>query len=102
MELPQGKKPPTPAQLQRLRRQFVKIHSSSFATNNVLGKTAKEEGAAAASQFKSKQQQSTASKDGTADPDALLDSLKDGSGETSLEEGIIRRFAVWLQQILQA
>lgn len=74
--LPSDKRPPTAPQLQRLRRQFVKIHSTSFATGNILGKEAKDEGA------------------GKDDALAL--------DESAAEDKIIKRFAVWLSEILHA
>ncbi|PWN28644.1 chromatin associated protein KTI12, partial [Jaminaea rosea] len=43
LALPASRRPPTPAHLQRLRRQFVKMHSAGFASGNVLGKVATDE-----------------------------------------------------------
>ncbi|CAO1633655.1 unnamed protein product [Jaminaea pallidilutea] len=44
LRLPEGKRVPTPAQWQRLRRQFVKMHSAGFASGNSLGQAATDEG----------------------------------------------------------
>ncbi|CAO1614432.1 unnamed protein product [Sympodiomycopsis kandeliae] len=82
LDLPSDKKPPTAPQLQRLRRQFVKIHSTSFATGNILGKESKDEGAGKTS--------------------SLEDDVKGSEGVVSPEEKIMKRFVVWLGEILHA
>lgn len=82
LTLPDDRRPPTAPQLQRLRRQFVKIHSTSFATGNILGKEAKQEGGG---------------ESGEAD---VLQALENGN--STPEEKIMKRFAVWLGEILNA
>lgn len=78
--LPQGKKPPTPPQLQRFRRQFVKFHATGFATGNLLGKEAKKEGGL---------------------DNNLMDDDSLNTKDLTPEDKITKRFAVWLQEILQ-
>lgn len=68
----------------------MKIHSTSFATNNALGKTAKEEGGG---------QGTLPASNGAAKQEAALG---EAAGSGSLEETIVRRFAVWLGEILHA
>lgn len=80
--LPEDKKPPTPPQLQRFRRQFVKFHATGFATGNLLGKEAKKEGGV---------------------ENALMDDVHSNDAkDLAPEDKITKRFAVWLQEILQA
>lgn len=79
--LPQDKKPPTPPQLQRFRRQFVKFHATGFATGNLLGKEAKKEGGV---------------------ENSLTDDHSHDTKDLTPEDKITKRFAVWLQEILQA
>lgn len=86
--LPASRRPPTPAHLQRLRRQFVKMHSAGFASGNDLGKVATTE-----SRMSEGQTTSARGKTSATTPQQPSPSM-------SLEETIVRRFASWLEEIL--
>lgn len=88
LEIQSSGRPPTVAQLQRLRRQFVKMHSAAFASGNVLGKTAMEEG------------RSKGGIHATQRIDGQDSAEEEASPSQTSEEMIIKRFVSWLQEIL--
>ncbi|CAO1637834.1 unnamed protein product [Parajaminaea phylloscopi] len=89
----QPRRPPTPAQLQRLRRQFVKMHSAGFASGNLLGKTAKEEG--------SRRGQSTSQpKAATTQSGSDAEDQQPAAAPMTSEETVVKRFASWLEEII--
>ncbi|UZJ57371.1 hypothetical protein CBS101457_006691 [Exobasidium rhododendri] len=93
--LPVGKKAPTTAALQRLRRQFIKMHASGASAHNELGQLSGQEGgrhvdqSTASSRAERKAQQNSESSTHLPQPTPK-----------SVEEGIARRFTAYLEETL--
>jgi protein KTI12 len=92
--LPAGKRAPATSMLQRLRRQFVKMHASSAASQNEIGHAMEQEAGndAASSQdrFRGQRKSQQHARNGGSEQ----------GGPRSTEEEIARRFVAYLEETL--
>jgi protein KTI12 len=92
LNLPLGQKTPTTAALQRLRRQFVKMHASGAMAGNELGHALSQEGRV--SSFAPQE-------DGRAERKAKQNVRKIKENKpTTIEEDIAKRFITYLEVTL--
>lgn len=98
LHLPVGKKAPTTAALQRLRRQFVKMHAAGASAGNELGHAMGQEGRITnASRPGSTPSNSRAERKGQQNFGPATSTSKEAK---STEEEIARRFVAYLEETL--
>jgi protein KTI12 len=92
--LPVGKKAPTTASLQRLRRQFIKMHASGASAGNELGHLLGKEGSSLPSHpsFNGRAERKFQRNNGPA--------MKESNQPKSIEEQLARRFIAYLEETL--
>ena len=97
LQLPVGQKTPTTAALQRLRRQFVKLHASGAMSGNELGHALSQEGRV--SSFVS-ETDTRARRTTEQNSKAASKKANNTTKPTSTEEEIARRFITYLEVTL--
>jgi protein KTI12 len=100
LNLPVGRKAPTTAALQRLRRQFIKMHASGASASNeighLLGSEGGRDGASSARNNPSNKRDERKSRE---DPISTINTSAQQKSK-SIEEDIARRFTAYLEETL--